>query len=223
MPVGFDSEFSWTDAAPAAIDASLKLRWSVSFCLGSFSHTAGIQIDMASTVTMPNACMRTSRGSSSWASEGPGFMAGGMSGVPGRRGRRSKRYALPPRKMQSTTITIAIVRPRPPDRASTVMTASPAPRSSARRPAHAERALRGLVDGVGAAGRAVDELRGVHSDVRPFDLQRESSEARRGRSQLVFTGAVVLRAVARALEPLAGLAERNSAAQVHALLVERHQ
>ena len=44
----------------------------------------------------------------------------------------------------------------------------------------------------------------------------------RGGAELVLARGVVLRAVARALEPLRLLAERHAAAEVHASLVQRH-
>ena len=55
------------------------------------------------------------------------------------------------------------------------------------------------------------------------DVEREAVHATRGRAALLLTDAVVLRAVARALEPLAAVALRHAAAEVRALLVQRDE
>src|SRR3954447_18185109 len=77
------------------------------------------------------------------------------------------------------------------------------------------RADRGALDDAGGAG--------VHRDGVAGDLGREPVEATRRRTTLLLTDAVVLRAVARALEPLRGRAVRHAAAEVHALLVAEHE
>src|SRR5437588_4899144 len=79
------------------------------------------------------------------------------------------------------------------------------------------------MDGVGAPGRPEDDGRGVDLDCVAFHLDREPIHALRRRTQLVLPGAVVLRAVARALEPLALLAEGDPTSEMGALLIERHQ
>ena len=55
------------------------------------------------------------------------------------------------------------------------------------------------------------------------DRHGEAVEAARRRATLLLTDPVVLRAVARALEPLRRDAGRHAAAEVHALLVERDE
>ena len=67
----------------------------------------------------------------------------------------------------------------------------------------------------------------ITSDVSTTTLPSVISSLNRSmprgrRPELVLAGAVVLRAVARALEPLRGPAERHPAAQVHAPLVQGH-
>ena len=74
---------------------------------------------------------------------------------------------------------------------------------------HAEGALRRLVDRVGAAGRSEDTSDGVDHDVAAADdLTWKRSMPAGRRAELVLAGGVVLRAVARALEPLRLAAER---------------
>src|SRR5262249_14080329 len=52
--------------------------------------------------------------------------------------------------------------------------AAPPPPSPPPPAPRAERTLRRLVDGVGPAGRPVDQLRGVDGDDRSLDLEREA-------------------------------------------------
>src|SRR3954467_4443527 len=80
----------------------------------------------------------------------------------------------------------------------------------------------GLLAGrVGADRRAGDDRAGVHRDVAVGgDRQREAVHPARCRPGLLLADLVVLRPVARALEPLAGDALRHAAAEVRALLVE---
>ena len=67
-----------------------------------------------------------------------------------------------------------------------------------------------------------DDRAGVDDDVAvAADRDREAVHAARRRAGLLLADLVVLRAVARALEPLAGDALRHAAAEVRALLVER--
>src|SRR5438876_9992768 len=73
------------------------------------------------------------------------------------------------------------------------------------RRSYAERSFRGLVGGVRPPGRAGDDRGGVHADGVARHRQLEAVQAGRGRAQLVLAGLVVLRAVARAFERLAGL------------------
>src|SRR5688572_28510670 len=77
-----------------------------------------------------------------------------------------------------------------------------------------------LAGGVGADGRPLDEGGRVDAEDAAAHLDAEHVEAARRRAALLLTDPVVLRAVARALEPLGALAERDPAAEVHALLVE---
>src|SRR3954451_21861506 len=89
-----------------------------------------------------------------------------------------------------------------------------------RPPSDARRALLPLSGGVGTDRRALHHYRGVDDDVVARDLHREAVHAARRRTPLLLADPVVLRAVARALEPLRGLAPRDTAAEVRALLVE---
>ena len=57
----------------------------------------------------------------------------------------------------------------------------------------------------------------------PSTLSGEAVEATRRRAALLLADPVVLRAVARALEPLRRHALRHPAAEVHALLVQRDE
>src|SRR5438270_11916070 len=84
----------------------------------------------------------------------------------------------------------------------------------------AVRAFRLLSGGVGADGRAGDDRLGVNHDHATLDRRGEAVETARGRAALLLADPVVLRPVARALEPLRRLAPRHPAAQVHALLVQ---
>src|SRR5215216_6332675 len=85
------------------------------------------------------------------------------------------------------------------------------------------RPLGRLPRGVRADRRTLDERRsgGVDRDLAARHLEHESVEPTRRGPALLLTDAVVLRAVARALEPLRRLAPRHPAAEVHALLVQR--
>src|SRR4051795_5566937 len=88
-------------------------------------------------------------------------------------------------------------------------------------PADAVGALCLLAGGVGSDGRPLDDETGVHDQRVPADLHGEVVEAARRGPALLLADTVVLRAVARALEPLRGQAVRDAATEVHALLVER--
>src|SRR6478735_11437218 len=78
-----------------------------------------------------------------------------------------------------------------------------------------------LAGGVRTDRRARDLLAGVDRDVAVgADRGRMAVHAARGGSGLLLADAVVLRAVALALEPLAGRALRHAAAEVGALLAE---
>src|SRR5687767_13437341 len=83
-------------------------------------------------------------------------------------------------------------------------------------PADAVGTLGLLAGGVGADRRARDDDRGVHVHPPAGDRQREAVHATRRRAALLLPVAVVLRAVALALEPLRGLALRHATAQVGA-------
>src|SRR4030081_1288820 len=67
---------------------------------------------------------------------------------------------------------------------------------------------------------AGDHLRGVDDDLAPDDVDPEAVEAAGCGAAAVLAVDRVLRSVARTLEPLCGVAERNAAAQVDALAVE---
>src|SRR5437899_10940066 len=87
-------------------------------------------------------------------------MAGGMSGPrPPRRGRRMAEAAAPAISSTATPDARPITMAPPADSPRSGIS-WPAPGPS--RPAHAERSLRGLVDRVGAPGRAQDLVRRVH-------------------------------------------------------------
>src|SRR5207342_259809 len=83
------------------------------------------------------------------------------------------------------------------------------------------RSLGALAGGVGADGRADDDLAGVDDDVAAGDLEPEAVEAAGRRATALLADPVVLGSVARALEPLRAVAPRHAAPEVHALLVQR--
>src|SRR5689334_8694756 len=87
-------------------------------------------------------------------------------------------------------------------------------------PAHAVRALGLLSGGVGADRRALDDGARIDGQLAARDGRGEAIHAARGRAALLLAGLVVLRAVARALEPLRRLAGRHAAAEMRALLVQ---
>src|SRR5689334_19212767 len=87
----------------------------------------------------------------------------------------------------------------------------------------AVRAFGLLAGGVRADGRALDDASGVDRHRVAIDFDGEPVETPGGGATLLLADPVVLRAVAGALEPLRGLAPRNPAAEVDALLEERHQ
>ena len=70
-------------------------------------------------------------------------------------------------------------------------------------------------------GGTLERCAGVDDDDVAGDLDAEAIQATRRRAALLLTDPVVLRAVARALEPLRGVALRHAAAEVQALLVQR--
>src|ERR1700688_3612943 len=85
----------------------------------------------------------------------------------------------------------------------------------------AVRALGLLAGGVGTDGRPDEHGLGVNADgAVTVDGEREAVEPARRRAALLLADAVVLRSVARALEPLRAEAPRHAAAQVDALLVQ---
>src|SRR5438067_652624 len=94
---------------------------------------------------------------------------------------------------------------------------APAPRCEA------EGTLGILSRAVRTAWRPDDEVTRIYRKEAAGRRQREPVQSARRRPGLVLTGTVVLRAVARTLEPLRRLAERNAATEVHAPLVQRHQ
>jgi len=65
----------------------------------------------------------------------------------------------------------------------------------------------------GAPRGAGDDLRGVDDDLAPDDVDPEAVEAAGSGAAAVFAVDRVLRPVARALEPLGGVAERDAAAE----------
>src|SRR5687768_342584 len=148
-------------------------------------------------------------------------MPGGMSGPATRRGRRMADTAAPTTRITATPEARPMRRaPRAERPTSGISGATPA---SSGRPAHAERPLGSLVDGVGSPRRSADDRGGVHRHGRALHGDPEPVQAGGGGPQRPFAGAVVLRAVAGALEPLALLAEGHPAAQVGALLVDGHE
>src|SRR2546421_3769361 len=177
---------------------------------------------MNRTSPAPQAIARSHRERSSSWSVGPGRIAGGMSGVPGRRGRRNIAYAAPRTKAAPISRAMAMVAPRAPEIAASVPAVIASPHLT-RGPSHAEGSFGRLVGRVRSPGRARDDAGGVHAHRVARHGELEAVQAGGGRPQLVLAGLVVLRAVARALEPLAGLTEGHPATQVDALLVESHQ
>src|SRR5262249_4303194 len=85
---------------------------------------------------------------------------------------------------------------------------------TARAPSYAERSLGRLVDRVGAPRGPQDHARGVALPRLPLHLHGEAVHPLRRGAQPVLARLVVLRSVARALEPLALLAERDAAPEV---------
>src|SRR6058998_787237 len=138
-------------------------------------------------------------GPSRSGSDGPGRMAGGMSG-PSRRVRRIADRLAPPTRSTARPDATPIRMALPVESAaSNVIDRIPS--------RHAERALGGLVDGVRPAGRPVDDRGGVDGHRRAAHGHLEPGEPLRDGTQLVLASVVVLRTVARAFEPLALLAE----------------
>src|SRR6476661_1237699 len=86
---------------------------------------------------------------------------------------------------------------------------------------HAQRAFRLLPGGVGADRGAVVDRAGVDLHLTAVDGEVEAVESARRRAGLLLADAVVLRAVAGAFEPLRRLAERDTATEVYAPLVQR--
>src|SRR5262245_46029325 len=84
----------------------------------------------------------------------------------------------------------------------------------------ARRALGALTGRVRADRRAGDDDPGVDGQLGAGHRDDEPVEAARGGTTTLLADPVVLRAVAGALEPLRGLAPRDLATEVHALLVE---
>src|SRR5437667_8205543 len=76
-------------------------------------------------------------------------------------------------------------------------------------------ALRLLPRGVGADRRSDDDRLGVDGDDASVDRDHEAVEAAWRGTTLLLADAVVLRSVARALEPLRGRAPRHTTAEVH--------
>src|SRR5882724_3587615 len=84
----------------------------------------------------------------------------------------------------------------------------------------AVRALSLLAGGVGADRRALDDDPGVDRHLAACDVGREAVETSGGRAALLLADPAVLRAVAGAFEPLGGLAPRDPAAEMDALLAQ---
>src|ERR1044072_6719740 len=85
----------------------------------------------------------------------------------------------------------------------------------------AVRAFSLLAGGVGADRGSLGEHSGVDRHGVAVDLDGDPVEPPGGRSALLLADPVVLRTVAGALEPLRGLAPRNPAPEVDALLEQR--
>src|SRR5436305_9139637 len=98
--------------------------------------------------------------------------------------------------------------------------------SGSRRPSvasHAQRPFLLLAGGVRADRGAEEDRPGVHCHAAATDQHREAVEPARRRPGLLLAHPVVLRPVARALEPLRRLAPRDPAPEVDAPLIERDE
>src|SRR5690242_19157492 len=116
-----------------------------------------------------------------------------MSSSGGTRSRRLPSRSAPTAAKISTPTAMPIRKARPVDSAARTWLIEPSPSpSSARRTAHAERPLRGLVDRVRPARRPRDDVRRVDLDGAPAHLLLEPHEAGRRRAQLVLARVVVL-------------------------------
>src|SRR5439155_9988664 len=159
------------------------------------------------------------------ASAGPGRNPAGTSPLRVR-GPPTAVTTRKPKNARMATLTMIAVVTRLSAAASGINAFSPyrAPSSMLRRDRRgAERTFLFLTGCVRAARRAGDHERRVDRHRVSVDGDHEAVEPARRGSQLVFAGLVVLRAVARAFEPLRLHAERDLAAEVHAALVERHE
>src|SRR5262245_31288049 len=199
------------------MDCCCSVIRSCSFALASRSQYTGIHTAMITIRRIPQACSRSRFGFSRPGSDGPGFIPGGMSGPPRRRWNRGS----PTRMVKTIRATVRIA-------ATTIRIVCHVSMASITRYAppvgsYAERALGRLVDRSRPARRAGDDLGGVHLHGAALDGHGEPHEAVRRRAELPFASVVVLRAVARAFEPLALVAERDAAPEVGALLIQGHQ
>src|SRR5947207_1872836 len=79
-----------------------------------------------------------------------------------------------------------------------------------------------LAGGVRPDGGTLDDLLRVDAEDAAVDLDAEPVEAARRGAALLLSHPVVLRSMARTLEPLRAWAPGHAAPQVHALLVQRH-
>src|SRR5207245_513177 len=192
-------------------------------------------------MTRPHTEIRVSRCPSRTSSVSPGRMAGGTFSTLGRMGR------IGPGVSPMPAVRRRSLRPeRKARRAPRTWYASDEQRSDERKARRAPRtwyasdeqrsdrgagpSCAGDVDAVhtlglrlrgdGAPRGTRDDVGGVDDHLPILDVHPETVEAPRGGAGPVLAVDRVLRAVARALEPLRRVAERDAAAQVHALAVE---
>src|SRR5262245_3899686 len=88
--------------------------------------------------------------------------------------------------------------------------------------AHTVRTFRLLAGGVRADGRALNDRAGVNGQHVAVDRRRETIHAARRGATAFLADSVVLRTVTGAFEPLRGWTVRHAAAEMRALLVQRH-
>src|SRR5919106_558253 len=214
-PVGFSSEETWNHISPRSTDRAASSRSSSAFCPGSPSQITASHGAIRSMNATPRAMVRSMCWRSRTSSAGPGRIPGGMSGPRAAARRRMANMMRPPMNARATATPTISARVAAVDSARGVTSLAP--------DRHAERSLRLLLDRVGATRRTVDPRARVHADQAVLHDDPEPVHPARRRTVPVLPGAVVLRAMAGALEPLALDAEGHPAPEVDALLVQRHE
>src|SRR5919106_1158555 len=214
-PVGFSSDETWNHISPRSTDRAASSRSSSAFCPGSPSQITASHGAIRSMNATPRAMVRSMCWRSRTSSAGPGRIPGGMSGPRAAARRRMANMMRPPMNARATATPTISARVAAVDSARGVTSLAP--------DRHAERSLRLLLDRVGATRRTVDPRARVHADQAVLHDDPEPVHPARRRTVPVLPGAVVLRAMAGALEPLALDAEGHPAPEVDALLVQRHE